>query len=177
MVVCARKNTKGTVIIMEITNIREKIEAAKKKAEKEYNEQQQSDWDDKLEAMHNGEHIELDPEEEAFLIETMRSDFFGTICDETKLKKWDMAVKIAEAIQSRPKAAIEISLVEPVQTKQMASLCMTTPYFAHFDPRETKLISQLFYLSDYSFVSALGKDLNMVFNFNDIWTEEGAHQS
>ena len=63
MVVFARKNVKGKVIIMEITNIREMIEAAKEKAEREYNEQQQADWDDKLEAMHRGEHIELDQEE------------------------------------------------------------------------------------------------------------------
>jgi hypothetical protein len=54
----------------------------------------------------------------------------------------------------------------------VASLCLTTPYFAHFDPKETKRISELFYLSDYSFVSALGTDLNMVFNFNSIWSEE-----
>lgn len=156
---------------MEIIGIREKIEAAKRKAEKEYDEQQHIDWESKLEALKNGEHVELDEEEQEFLIENMRQDFFGTVCDKAKMKKWDTALEIAEAIKSRPKSQIEISMTEPVRTKGMASLCLTTPYFASFYPKETKLIAELFYLFDYSFLSALGKDLNMVFNFVGIWKE------
>lgn len=156
---------------MEIIGIRDKIEAAKKKAEKEYEEKQQAEWDKKLYDLDHGWHVELDDGEIDFIKENMNSDFFGTIPNEEKQSKWELVMKIAERLKASNKEISKIHAVEPQPTKQMASLCFSAPYFISFDPEETKMIAELYYLSDFSFVSALGTDVRFVFNISDIWAD------
>jgi hypothetical protein len=156
---------------MEIIGIRDKIEAAKKKAEKEYEEKQQAEWDKKLADLDHGRHVELDDDEIEFILENMKNDFFGTVPNEEKQSKWELVMKIAGKLKASNKEITEIDAVEPQPTKRMASLCFSAPYFISFDPEETKMIAELYYLSDYSFVSALGTDVSFVFNISDIWRD------
>ena len=117
--------------------------------------------------------MQLDDEEIEFIKENMNNDFFGTIPNKEQQSKWDLVMKIAEQLKASNKEIAEIDAVEPQPTKQMASLCFSAPYFISFDPKETKMLAELYYLSGCSFVSALGTNVNFVFNIYDIW-EDGS---